>query len=268
MIPIFIDIDGTLLNSQKEITPATFAALNLARRNHYEPILCTGRPRDYGLELCKPLKSHYLIYNSGAGIYDCQTASVLYENIMDPSSILELYNLLQDSAVNFILAYNGTNHRYSLGTLTRYEPLSLDSLSHILNTNHIQQIVINGPDFVFMRSLRDKINQIPFLKTSNQSKCLVNPEIPPIASSFYYDIVDPSTSKGNGIKIFCELLSLSPKNCIAIGDDENDLSMFRVCGYSVAMGNALPIVKTAADYITSDNDHNGIAYFIENQLLN
>lgn len=268
MTPIFIDIDGTLLNSQKEITPATFDALKLASQNHYEPIFCTGRPRDYALELCRPLKSRYLIYNSGAGIYDCQTANVLYESAMNPTSILELYSLLLNSAVNFILAYNGTNHRYSLGTLTRYKPLSLDNLNHILSTNHIQQIVINGPDLTFMRSLRDKINQIPHLKTSNQSKCLVNPEIPPATSSFYYDIVDFNTSKGNGIKIFCELLNLSPKNCIAIGDDENDLSMFQACGYSIAMGNALPIVKVAANYITRDNDHDGVAYFIENQLLN
>lgn len=62
-------------------------------------------------------------------------------------------------------------------------------------------------------------------------------------------------------------MHISPTNCIAIGDDENDISMFKTCGYSVAMGNALPNVKSIADYVTLDNEHDGVAYFIQQKLL-
>lgn len=267
MKPIFIDVDGTLRNSQKEITAATQEALQLASQNHYEPIICTGRPRDYALKLCEQLQSNYLIYNSGAGIYDCKNQTIMHEDSMSSDSITELYNLVQKENVNFILAYDGTNHRYSLGKTTQYKPLSPNDLDHILSANDIQQVIINGANFDFMYSLHEQINQISHIKTSNQSKCLIDLSLPHTATDFYYDVVDVNTSKGNGIKKFCELLRTPLQSCIAIGDDENDISMFQVCGYSVAMGNALPSVKAIANYITLDNDHDGIAHFIHEQLL-
>lgn len=267
MKPIFIDVDGTLRNNQKEITKPTCEALRLASADGYEPILCTGRPRDYALKLCELLQSHYLIYNSGTGIYDCKSQQVLHEDAMCADSIIELYNLLQNKNVNFILSYNGTNHRYSLGALTQYEAMELSILKSILDNNRIQQVIINGTDFDFMRALRNQINQIPYIKTSNQSKCLVNLNLPHAATDFYYDVVSIDTSKGNGIKNFCKLLHIPPHDCIAIGDDENDIPMFQACGYSVAMNNALPEVKAVADYITLDNEHDGVAYFIQQKLL-
>lgn len=267
MKPIFIDVDGTLRNNQKEITTPTRKALHLASVNGYEPILCTGRPRDYALELCEQLQSHYLIYNSGAGIYDCQNHQILYEDAMCADSIIKLYELLQNKYINFILAYDGTNHRYSLSTLTQYKTINLDTLKNILAKNRIQQTIINGTDFDFMRTLRDQINQIPHIKTSNQSKCLISSNLPHTASDFYYDIVSVDTSKGNGIKNFCKLLHIPLQNCIAIGDDENDISMLQICGYGVAMDNALPEVKAIADYVTLDNEHDGVAYFIQQKLL-
>lgn len=267
MRPIFIDVDGTLRNSQKEITETTLEALRLATQNHYEPILCTGRSRSHALELCKPLKSKFLIYNSGAGIYDCQSQSILHEDAMATSGIILLYDLLQREDVNFTLAYDGASHHYSLGARTLYEPLNIATLQQILSTVKIQQAVVGSSDFDFMRALRNKINQIPYLRTSNQSKCLIDDTIPPADPTFYYDIVDINTSKGNAIKKFCELLHISPQDCIAIGDDENDISMFHVCGYSVAMENAIPAVKSIANYITIDNDHDGVAFYIKQKLL-
>lgn len=267
MKPIFIDVDGTLRNSQQEITTATKDALYLAAQNNYEPILCTGRPREYALELCAQLQSHYLIYNSGAGIYNCQTQTVLYEDAIESKTIIDLYGLIQNKDVNFILAYDGSNHRYSLGTLTQYKTLTLDALHDILDANKIQQIVINSANFELMSSLRQKINQIPHIKTSNQSKCLVDLSRPHTASEFYCDIVGDETSKGNGITKFCNLLDIKPQDCIAIGDDENDISMFQACGFSVAMENALPGVKASADYTTLDNNHDGVAFFIREKLL-
>lgn len=267
MKPIFIDVDGTLRNNQKEITAITKKALCLATQKGYEPIICTGRPCDYALNLCEQLRSKYLICNSGALVYDCQVKRAIYENSMDKNSIVELYHLLKDNNVKLILEYNKTSRRYSLGNLAQYEFLKLENLQDILSKYSVQQVVVDGFDFEFMRTLREKINQIPNIKTSNQSKCLVDPGIPHTSSTFYYDIVSTETSKGNGIRQFCKFMHISPTNCIAIGDDENDISMFKTCGYNVAMGNALPNVKSIADYVTLDNEHDGVAYFIQQKLL-
>lgn len=267
MKPIFIDVDGTLRNNQKEITTTTKKILHLATQKGYEPIICTGRPCDYTLNLCKQLHSKYLICNSGALVYNSQNEKTLYENGMNTSSITELYHLLKYNDVNLILEYNKTSSCYSLGNLCEYEFLELENLQTILKKYSIQQVVVDGFDFELMYALREKINQIPNIKTSNQSKCLVDSSMPRASSTFYYDVVSKETSKGNGIKQFCKIMHISPDKCIAIGDDENDISMFKTCGYSVAMGNALPTVKIIADYITLDNEHDGVAYFIQQELL-
>lgn len=84
---------------------------------------------------------------------------------------------------------------------------------------------------------------------------------------FIADIIDVHTSKGSAINKFCEMLSIPIANYIAIDDDANDISMFQACGYNVAMQNALPKLKTLADYITLDNDHDRVAHFVLQKLL-
>ena len=82
----------------------------------------------------------------------------------------------------------------------------------------------------------------------------------------YFFIENKESSKGNAIKKFCEILNIDLKNTIAIGDDYNDISMFKVVGHSVVMENANNEVKKYADEITMSNEREGVAIFLENLL--
>ena len=74
-------------------------------------------------------------------------------------------------------------------------------------------------------------------------------------------------SKGNGLKRLMEMLNLPKEAVLAIGDNGNDVSMFREAGVSVAVGNALPEIQAAADFVCGTNDEDGPARFLEEQLL-
>ena len=74
------------------------------------------------------------------------------------------------------------------------------------------------------------------------------------------------SNKGIAVKKMLEILNIKKEEAIAIGDDNNDLSMFEQVGYKVAMGNAINIVKEKADEITLSNDEDGVAVFLEKLL--
>lgn len=81
------------------------------------------------------------------------------------------------------------------------------------------------------------------------------------------EVVDKEVSKGNSLRYLCEKLDIQEKQVIAIGDNENDLSMLNYAGLSVAMGNGEEIVKSSADIVTSSNDEDGVAKVIEKYIL-
>jgi hydroxymethylpyrimidine pyrophosphatase-like HAD family hydrolase len=113
--------------------------------------------------------------------------------------------------------------------------------------------------------MKEAINNIKDIKIINQSKNLIDESFSSIGST-YVDIVADNTSKGDAISHFSAIYNIPEKNRIAIGDDSNDISMFENCGYNVAMGNALPSLKDKADYITLDNNHDGVALYLESLL--
>ena len=83
----------------------------------------------------------------------------------------------------------------------------------------------------------------------------------------FLEIVPTNVSKGNTLKVLIEQLEIKQDEVIAIGDDENDISMIRFAGLGVAMENAKESVKEIADYITSSNEENGVGKVINKFML-
>jgi Cof subfamily protein (haloacid dehalogenase superfamily) len=85
--------------------------------------------------------------------------------------------------------------------------------------------------------------------------------------SHFLEMLNPEATKGRGLASVAERLDIDRKNVIAIGDNENDIEMFKYAGYSVAMTNADDYVKAHADYITKNNNEDGVAEAIEKLVL-
>lgn len=260
---IFIDVDETLRNDKREITPRTVLALKEVQNLGYETILCTGRPRDYAEKLNTRIEgSRYIIFDNGGGIYDSKEKRILYENAVKTESILSLYKISNSENVRFILGCNGTNYTNKIKHQDGTEKLIEEPLEEFLNKKIVVQVTIASEDFHVIKNMKSKIGEILGVKIVNQHKALIDAKYKPVGT-IYYNVVDENTSKGNAIKYFRELLNIGIENCIAIGDGNNDISMFNECGYRVAMKNAMPGLKKIADYITDDNNHDGIAKYLE-----
>lgn len=263
---IFIDVDGTLRNDNKEITERTLSILEKVKKTGYEPILCTGRPCDYAKKLNDTINgSQYIIYNNGAGIYYGNKKTILYENPMKTEGILELYSFANQDNVRFILACNGTRYVNRIKHNDGSETLFDLPLEKFLQNNKVIAVTIASSDFDIIKQMNSKINNVESVKIINQHKSLIDSNFPKIGT-IYYDIVDTNSSKGNAVKYFSDIFNISKENRIAIGDDHNDISMFNECGTKVAMGNALPVLKELADYVTDDNNNDGVANFLEKLL--
>jgi len=83
---------------------------------------------------------------------------------------------------------------------------------------------------------------------------------------YYLNFVNPDVSKGKALRDVCQLLHIDLKETIAIGDSENDLTMFKVAGCAVAMGNGDEMVKGHAHYVTGTNDQDGVAHAIHHLI--
>lgn len=269
---IFIDVDGTLRNPDGEISERNRAALRLAKEHGILPVICTGRPRGHARNLGLEVGADdYCICCNGAGVLDIKNDRLLYKRLTPAESILGLYRYLAESLPRseeihwdfkcVDADYSTRNDEYSIGKgrIPITEPLEVFLHSHEV----MQLVLVHRTDTDLMRQASNLIAESNFgLKILNQQKHMVDPSFPDRGVP-YIDVGDQMISKGLGVREFCKILDFAPENCVAIGDDINDLPMFEVCGFRVAMENSLPEVLAVADYITLSNAEDGVADFIE-----
>ena len=260
---IFIDIDGTLRNDDREITYKTKETIKNVREKGILVILCSGRPIITTLKISKEsCASNYIITSNGAYGYDYIENKCVFKNPMRIEDCLEIYKIAKENDVNFIM--NTEMGRVVLKKTSNNSDKILDvPIEEFLNKTEVMQCLIQDTSFEKIKSLRPLIEKIENVEIKNQSKSLTNINVKPRETT-YCDIADIKTSKGYGIKKMCENLKIDVKDTISIGDDYNDISMFLVTGFGVAMGNANDDVKSKAKYITKSNNDEGVAEVLEN----
>jgi Cof subfamily protein (haloacid dehalogenase superfamily) len=88
------------------------------------------------------------------------------------------------------------------------------------------------------------------------------------SAKFFLEFLNKETNKGKALKALCEYLKIDPSEVMAIGDEENDLSMLEYAGHKIAMDNANKKLKDIATYITSSNNDEGVGKAVEKLVLN
>lgn len=263
---VFIDIDGTLRDNNRNISSKTIEIISKVTQKGILVILCSGRPRKYTEDISKECNaSKYIITSGGANIYDYEKNEIIYINKIDKVACLELYKMAVEADVRFIMNVGESRVVNKLRHLDGSEIELKTDIEKFINENDIMQCVIADSDFEKIRSLKEKIEKIEKVEIKNQHKNLTDTSFPKEGTA-YYDVANIESSKGNAIIKFCEKLNIDLKDTIAIGDDYNDISMFKVVGHSVVMGNANDKIKEYADEITESNDNDGVAVFLEKLL--
>lgn len=265
---VFIDIDDTLTNSNREVSQRNREAIKKCIDKGIKIILTSGRSRKDALEYQRQIgTSPYIISSNGASVFDAENAKELYVQPVKKEIVRELLNYAveNDYRISF-------NYKDKLVMNKAFYPdeqdkvKGIDELKQIINSEKIIQCVVYNQDIEKMKKFKQNIEEnIKEVKIINESKRLKNPELKP-SKNYYCDIVSKHVSKGKAVEELCKYLEISIDEIIVIGDGENDISMFEITLNSVAMANGLDFVKEKAKYITKSNDEDGVAVVLEKLL--
>lgn len=261
---VFIDIDGTLRNDKRETSKRTKDAIKKCIEKGILVVICSGRPKQSAEEISIDSKaSPYIITSNGAQVFDYKENKTIFLNPMDKKSCKKIYDIAIENDCKFIMNLEENRVITRIDDAAAPTDILLDDpIDDFIEKHDIMQCLIQDYSFEKIKSLKSKVEEIKEVEIKNQSKALTNPNIMPNETT-YYDIADINTSKGLGVREFCKYYNLDQKETIAIGDDYNDISMFKEVGLSVAMGNANDDVKSKADIITKTNNEDGVAVFLE-----
>lgn len=263
----FIDIDGTLTNSKKIITPHTIEVLSKATYKGIDIVLCSGRTNAYVYDFAAQIpNTRYIISSNGAEIFDYINKCDIYANLLPFNCVEKIWNYAMENSIGCILNTNTIRYgNMHLKTITDSNKIIVDNINSLNKTN-IYQIVIDSTNYLKMERIKEFIERETSFKIINCSSSFLNRDVN--ANSYFFDITTQNTNKGNAIKAFLTHKGLSKENAICFGDGVNDYDMFKSCGTKVAMDNALSELKEKADFITSSNNDDGVANFFEKYILN
>lgn len=261
---VFVDIDGTLSNSKKQISEETKNAIKKATRKGLIVVLCSGRCNEY---VCKYSKlanaSKFVISCNGAQIFDYKNNTSIYQKKLDFFEIKKIWDYCNENSICCILNSNNKRYCNSFEFYGQEDKIYLNNISNIKNQN-IYQIVSGSNTFDSIYNLEKYINTNTNSKIVNASNCYINKNIN--ENHYFLDITNKNVSKGNAIKELLSFLNLKKEDAIGFGDHINDFDLFKEVGFKIAMSNAMQQLKDKADYITISNDDNGVAYFLNNYI--
>lgn len=251
---VFTDLDSTLTKDHGKIDIKNKTIIDKLANIGIPVVLNTGRPLSYVIPICKRNGlSNYVITSNGAEIYNMANKKVIYQSIISHENMLFLDDLVKKHKMLFMA--NGINKRYTNKT----DALGLVFVSSLSEINdQISQVVVESLNIDDMVLLRKDLENST-LKIVNKTKHVTENKL------LYYDIVNNEVSKGEAIKILCNYLNIELDRTMAIGDSNNDIDMFKVAGYKVAVSNGTIELKALADTITLSNEEDGVAIVL-NQL--
>ncbi len=274
---VALDLDGTLLDSQKRLSDANRVALERAAKSGMLIVPTTGRFFGMMPQSVRDLPFvRYAITVNGAQVYDRETdAAIVREEIpiamaVDLMRLLDRYDVIYDcyrsnwgwmtADLQMKAADYATDAHYLKMIREFRKPVS-ELKAHLLDTapeGDVQKVMMfsrNSADGKQVaEAIRDEVTALfPELKITSSTW-----------NNLEFNI--SSANKGNSLRRFAEHLGLSLENCMAFGDGLNDLSMIEAAGIGVAMSNAHPDVLAAADVVAASNDEDGVAKVIDELL--
>ncbi|MDE7055263.1 MAG: Cof-type HAD-IIB family hydrolase [Oscillospiraceae bacterium] len=267
---LFLDLDGTLLNDQKEITPGNRRAIGEALERGHRVVVTSGRPLKSSLAQARRLglagEGCFVIAYNGAVIYDCSAGTEILRRALERDVLYEVFDEARRRGV-YVQTYDRedvvTEPWAAVDNAKRYcaviglEHRVIQDVRRDLEGQPVKALLI---DYQRREPLEDMERWVS-TALAGRADCFSS-------SPYFLEIVAPGMNKGAAVGALCAHLGVDLKNSVSAGDEGNDISMIRAAGVGVAMANAIPAVKDAADYITQrDNNHDGIEEVIRKFLL-
>lgn len=265
---MLVDVDGTLLDKNGAISAENEKVIARVLSSGTRVSLSTGRAMTACVPIIKQLSlDGYHIFFDGAMVSNPENGEEVYAKPIRADLARQMIEFVRDTVVN-IDFYSSTRYfveRESWATDIRrkffhLEPTVVD-ISGLWQTERI----IKGT--MLVRSAEEKAGAdriYHHFKDKLSFSWTTTPAYPDVD---FINVIDPEVSKGRALEALASFLGIALAEVMAIGDGTNDISLLTKVGLAVAMGNAPDEVKKAADHVTLDVDHSGVAAAVERFLL-
>ncbi|MBC1625679.1 HAD family phosphatase [Listeria welshimeri] len=270
---IILDIDGTLLNDDKKISPETKKALITAQQNGVKLILASGRPTTgmhlYAEQLEMKKYHGLLVSYNGAKVVDCQTKEELFNQtltIAEGKAVLEHMKQFEVKVMIDKDDYMYVNNVYDCYITYKGEEINIiqyesrggnfklcekEDLAAFLDYRINKILTAGDPDYM---QKNYQAMMAPFKNTLN---CV-------FTADFYFEFTAKNIDKAKALDTVLTPMGIHAENIIAFGDGHNDITMVKYAGTGIAMDNAVPELKAVANSITLSNNKDGIAHVLNN----
>ena len=259
---IALDLDGTLTNHEKVVTPKTRETLLKAASEGAVIILASGRPT-YGIEPvaeCLELNQRggYILSYNGGNIVNAQTGEKLFSQFLPDEVIPELYAYAKEHD-HALLGYAGNEIITEMpddqyvkeeSRINKMNIRKVDNLFEALEP-HPTKLLMTGDPTLMLKAEEELVEKLGDRMDIFRS------------APFFLELVPKGIDKAKSLTRLLAKINLTPADLIAFGDGYNDLSMLKLAGMGVAMENAAPEVRAEADYVTLSNEEDGVAAALE-----
>lgn len=269
---IALDLDGTLLNSDKQLSQRNLAALIAADSAGYEIVPTTGRFYNAIPDVIRNLPFvKYAITINGAAVEDLRANKIIYRAEIPLVQAIEIMGMLDKWPVIYD-CYMG-NAAWATGDFKNHT-------DEMIQNHHFRKMFRelrhSVPELkAFVKSQEKDIQKIQFFTYNPIVRLHLMAEIPLMFADVYtsnsvpdnVEINQTRANKGEALLALAAHIGVPAENTIAFGDGTNDLTMIKMAGLGIAMENAVPELKEVADWVTTSCDEDGVARGIELHCL-
>ena len=251
---IAIDSDGTLRHSDGSISTRTKKIIEKLVIKGNIVTICTARPRYHTLKISEEGGINgFLISSNGTEVYDNLNNKIIYSAYLSPKYCKKIYLDVENIGIRAIFVCDNIEYATQFIRNDSRILLNENNIDNMLAKN-IKQIMIIGKNKEKIKKYKSKVEKynLNIIDTSNDAK-----------EEIWFSIISNKASKGIALKKLAEYLSIPMCKTVAIGKDNNDLSMIQVARVGVAVENATDELKKDANYITDSNDDDGVAKYLE-----
>lgn len=255
---IIADLDGTLIGNQ-HVTKETLDTIRRLNDEGYIFTVATGRHIIAAKEIVKKLGviRYPIICSNGAYIYDLEKEKVIYQTLIDEVTALRAIEICDHYELDFLI--------YTIDGIisTKKAELKLNSRIGafkvtVIEKSEFKQYLKNGViKILVIEENTELLNKVRELLSRIE-------ELYPIQSQHnFLDIGHRLANKGNALSILAQYLQVPLEECMAIGDQENDIKMIEAAKIGVAMENGVDSLKKVADFVTKSYDENGFSFAVD-----
>ena len=282
---VAIDLDGTMLNSYGMVTEKTKQVIKNTINKGTEVIIASGRPIDSIKTIAKEIGSeNYFIAGNGALIYDIKKDEIIYEKFMNKQKVLEIIKICEENSISYniytektiiakglkynVLYYYKENLKKEENKKTNITIVEdvYEYIKNLENEKFLKITVCDETKSVFnsiIRKLRT-VEDIDVLDVLHMSRKMIKQGTEDVPIEYYYtEISLKDVDKWKAIEYLANKMNISKDEIIAIGDNINDKEMIENAKVGIAMGQSTPVITEIADFVTLNNNEDGVAKALE-----